>query len=250
MYLFLICDSLRKMQEKECDLVFLFLQNNHEHPRVRCVHHLSGAASYVWWHEAGSGGNSALRHRPLLEPQEPHRPTGPHLPGHTPPPVPSQVLSSADQRVSVSVTRTLPWKCWPAAVEGRCLSGVGPSVVSVSWCATCLHQKCQAWASSPGHSSRFMAVAEWVYLTCCINTVSLTTRQVYFKWISFLQGVSFVRFHLNLDFVLIIRDASLRVGRIREAGNQPPRLQVYHSCDPYWVAVLRCCNTLEWLSAL
>lgn len=48
---------------------------------------------------------------------------------------------------------------------------------------------------------------------CFINTVSLT-RQVYFKWTSFLQGISFVQYHLNLEFVLIIRDASRRVRRI------------------------------------
>lgn len=94
---------------------FLNFQSNHEHPRARRVHHLSGAASDVWWHEAGRGGYGALHHSPLLKPQEPHSPTWSHLPGHAAESVPSQVLSSADQRVSspfhVCVTLALPWGC-------------------------------------------------------------------------------------------------------------------------------------------
>lgn len=74
-------------------------QSNHEQPRLGCVHHLPGDASNVRWHEAGSGGDGALRHRPLLEPQEPHGAAGPHLPGHGTQPLPAQVLPSADQRV-------------------------------------------------------------------------------------------------------------------------------------------------------
>ncbi len=98
------------MTETELSVAHCFaFQNNHEHPRVRRAHHLSGAASNVRRHEAGGGGHGALHHRPLLEPQEPHRAPGPHLPGHGPQSLPPQVLSSADQRVSsvlspVSVT--------------------------------------------------------------------------------------------------------------------------------------------------
>lgn len=117
--------------------VFVF-QNNHDPPRFRREHHLSRAASNVRRHEAGGGGHGPLHHRPLLEPQEPHCSPGPHLPGHTPQPLPSQVLSSADQRVScflsslsvtlsVSMEMALLFRPPGTVSEDSSLSGGGPS---------------------------------------------------------------------------------------------------------------------------
>lgn len=102
---------------------FFIFQGNHEHPQVRCVHRLSGAAGDVWWHEAGRGGNGALHRSPLLKPQEPYSTTGSHLPGHGAQSVSSQVLSSANQRVS-SPFHVCPTKHYPGDVcllKGRML---------------------------------------------------------------------------------------------------------------------------------
>lgn len=108
--------------ERIKETVFIF-QCNHERPRARCVHCLSGAASDVWWHEAGRGGNGALHHSPLLKPQEPHSPTWSHLPGHATKSIPSQILSSVDQRVS-SPFHVCPTRHYPEDVcllKGRML---------------------------------------------------------------------------------------------------------------------------------
>lgn len=132
---------------------FVF-QNNHE-PRVRREHHLSRAASHVRRHEAGGGGHGALHHRPLPEPQEPHCTPGPHLPGHAPEPLPPQVLSSADQRVSsrLCVCHSRHYhgnasRPSGAAVKVAVWLAVVPSVINVPECAACLYPRCLALTSA------------------------------------------------------------------------------------------------------